>query len=166
MRAILILLALASPAAASCPDMLVGDSLAQGMASYARTAGFTVLAQRGAGLAWVRAQRPVCARRLVLVLGTNDLRSIRSPTDARRYAEAVTAELARWPAERASWVLPGCFAGHPDLDGGSAALAALLRGSSRVDHGRPARCTALSGDGIHPEAAGYRGWWAGIWNRL
>ncbi|TCH99817.1 hypothetical protein EJV46_03875 [Roseococcus sp. SYP-B2431] len=170
---------LASPAAAraavpaaSCPDILVGDSLAVGMGPYARAAGFEVIARTGIGLSWLRAQNPRCARRVVVVVGTNDLRGI-DPWSAEAYPERLAAIMGRWQAQQIVWATPGCFPYDQSLERGSAALDRALareplvrvggrREYMRVHSGRTARCGYLSGDGIHPTGAGYRAWWASL----
>ncbi|WP_421990510.1 hypothetical protein [Roseococcus sp.] len=158
--------------ASSCPDILIGDSLAVGMGPYARAAGFEVIARTGIGLPWLRAQNPRCARRMVVVIGTNDLRGL-DPWSAEAYPGRLAAIMGRWQAQEITWATPGCFPQDDSLERGSSALdRALAReplvrvGSGRdymhVHSGRPARCSYLSGDGIHPTGAGYRAWWASL----
>ncbi|MDB5378083.1 MAG: GDSL-like Lipase/Acylhydrolase family [Rubritepida sp.] len=173
------LLLLASPVAAraavpaaSCPDILLGDSLAVGMGPYAQAAGFQVIARTGIGLAWLRAQNPRCARRVVVVIGTNDLRGI-DPYSAEAYPERLAAIMGRWQTQQIVWATPGCFPRDESLERGSEALDRALareplvrvggrREYMRVHSGRTARCGYLSGDGIHPTGAGYRAWWASL----
>lgn len=156
----------------ACPDLLLGDSLAVGMAPHARAAGFQVIAQNGAGLPWLRQQAPRCAGRLVLVFGTNDLRGL-APESATDYPRQVAAIMERWPARRIIWATPGCFARDPALEAASrlldrALLASLARPDATLAHlpalhrGRVSRCEYPSADGIHPTVAGYRAWWAGL----
>lgn len=169
--AILALLALPARAQAQCPDILLGDSLALGLAPHARALGFTVIAQQGAGLAWLRQQEPRCARRLILVFGTNDLRGM-SSAEAEAYPARIATIMAGWEAQQAVWATPGCFQ-DPGLERGSAALdAALSRHLRRASEalrelpaihpGRVARCAYPSHDGIHPTGVGYQAWWAGL----
>ncbi|UPY36312.1 SGNH/GDSL hydrolase family protein [Sediminicoccus sp. KRV36] len=172
--AILALFALPpSPARAqpACPDILLGDSLAVGMAPHARALGFTVIAQQGAGIAWLRQQEPRCARRLVLVFGTNDLRGM-AQAEAEAYPLRIAAVMEQWDAQQAIWATPGCFQ-DAALERGSAALDAALsrhlrRASDRlrdlpaIHSGRLARCAYASHDGIHPTGVGYQAWWAGL----
>lgn len=152
--------ALARPAAA-CPDMLVGDSLAVGMAPAARAAGWTVLARTGVGVSWLGAQRPRCAARLVLVLGTNDLLAVRA-SGGKAYIARIGAALAGWRVERFLWATPGCPR-RRDLAEASRVLdvtVVALRGHlPPVHRGRVARCETGSPDGIHTTAARYRVWW-------
>jgi lysophospholipase L1-like esterase len=158
--------------AASCPDILMGDSLAVGMGPYARAAGFEVLARTGIGLSWLRQQNPRCARRVVVVIGTNDLRGI-DPYSAEAYPARLAAIMARWQTQEITWATPGCFPYDESLERGSEALDRVLareplvrvggqREYMRVHSGRLARCSYISGDGIHPTGAGYRAWWASL----
>ena len=162
----------AAAPASSCPDVLLGDSLAVGMGPYARAAGFQVIARTGIGLAWLRAQSPRCARRVVVVIGTNDLRGI-DPYSAEAYPARLAAIMSRWQTQQIIWATPGCFPYDQSLERGSEALDRALtreplvrvgsgRDYMRVHSGRTARCSYLSGDGIHPTGAGYRAWWAGL----
>ncbi|MDB5413953.1 MAG: major facilitator superfamily protein [Rubritepida sp.] len=173
--ALAALLFLGSPAMAArtapppaCPDILLGDSLAVGMGPYARRTGFEVLARQGVGLAWLRAQHPRCARRLIVVIGTNDVRGM-SPAKAAAYVARVSEQMGRWRAQQVIWATPGCFARDPSLDLGSAALDRALaehrrrgRGGLGVSNGRQARCGFASADGVHPAGLGYRNWWQGL----
>jgi lysophospholipase L1-like esterase len=160
----------AAPSAA-CPDILLGDSLAQGLAPHARSLGFTVIAQQGGGMAWLHQQEPRCARRLILVFGTNDLRGM-SAAEAEAYPLRIAAIMERWDAQQAIWATPGCFQDEA-LERGSAALDAALtrhlrRASDRlrdlpaIHSGRISRCTYPSHDGIHPTGLGYRSWWGSL----
>lgn len=170
---LLVLLLAPPPAwARGCPDVLLGDSLAVGMATPAREAGFQVIAQEGAGIAWLRQQAPRCARRLVLVFGTNDLRGM-TAEDADAYLRGIAAVMERWPASRIIWATPGCFARDQALEQGSAALDQMLaarrdqagdalRHLPAINRGREARCRYASVDGVHPTADVYRSWWAGL----
>lgn len=155
----------------ACPDVLLGDSLALGLAPHARALGFTVIAQQGAGIAWLRQQEPRCARRLILIFGTNDLRGM-SATEAEAYPLRIAAVMERWEAQQAIWATPGCFQDEA-LERGSAALEAALtrhlrRASDRlrdlpaIHSGRIARCAFPSHDGIHPTGVGYQAWWVGL----
>lgn len=170
--ACLFVFLLLSGRALACPDLLLGDSLAVGMSAEARAAGYQVLAQEGAGLAWLRQQAPRCARRLILVFGTNDLRGL-GPEAAAAYPRQIAAVMERWPAERTLWATPGCFARDPALDAGSTLLDRALQAARdhadaalahlpALHRGRVARCTYDSADGVHPTAAFYRAWWAGL----
>jgi hypothetical protein len=156
----------------ACPDVLLGDSLAVGMAPHARAAGFEVIAQNGAGLPWLRQQSPRCVGRLVLVFGTNDLRGLGTEA-AEAYPRQIAAIMERWPAERIIWATPGCFARDPALDAASRLLdRALVDSQSRaaaalahlpaLHRGRVSRCEYPTADGVHPTAAGYREWWQGL----
>jgi hypothetical protein len=170
-----ILLATAFPARAgtACPDILLGDSLAVGMGPYAQALGFEVIAQRGAGLAWLQTQEPRCARRLILVFGTNDLRGM-SPTGAQAYPSRIAEVLARWDAEQVIWATPGCFSQDEAMERSSVALDRVLvqvrsHAANRlnvlpaIDSGRQARCSFPSRDGIHPSTGmAYQAWWAGL----
>lgn len=168
----MLLVAQPSLARATCPDVLLGDSLAVGMASYARQAGFLVIARNGAGLAWLQDQTPRCASRLVLMFGTNDLRGLR-PDDAEAYLQRIAEVMARWPARRIIWATPGCFRRDRALEEGSQILDRTIRAQQRrssmalrhlpaVNYGRRDRCTYESADGIHPTAAFYRSWWSDL----
>lgn len=169
----LLLTLAATPARAesACPDILLGDSLAVGMAPHARALGFTVIAQGGAGIAWLRQQEPRCARRLILVFGTNDLRGM-TQAEAEAYPMRIAAVMERWDAQQMIWATPGCFQDQ-GLERGSAALDGALtrhlrRASDRlrdlpaIHNGRLARCSYPSHDGIHPTGVGYQAWWAGL----
>lgn len=153
---------------AACPDILLGDSLALGLAPHARALGFTVIAQQGAGIAWLRQQEARCAHRLILVFGTNDLRGM-SATEAEAYPLRIAAVMERWEAQQAIWATPGCFQDEA-LERGSAALDAALsrhlrraseqlRDLPAIHGGRTARCAFPSHDGIYPTGAGYQAWW-------
>jgi lysophospholipase L1-like esterase len=157
---------------AACPDLLLGDSLAVGMAEFARAEGYQVVAQTGAGITWLRQQAPRCVDRLLLVFGTNDLRGL-APEAAEDYARQIAAVMENWPAARIIWATPGCFARDRALESGSLSLdQALLRAQTLADaslahlpalhRGRVARCDYASADGVHPTAAGYRAWWQGL----
>lgn len=152
---------LAAGPAAACPNILIGDSLAVGMAPYARAAGWQVVARTGVGLAWLRAQRPRCAGRLVLVLGTNDLAGVRA-TGADAYVRGLAAALAGWRAREATWATPGCFRAHPTLEAASIALDRRVAALPAVSRGREARCRFPSSDGIHTTPAVYRAWWENL----
>ncbi|WP_424814072.1 SGNH/GDSL hydrolase family protein [Roseococcus sp. YIM B11640] len=166
-----ILLLLAGPAfaaretgAAGCPDILVGDSLAVGMGPYARASGFQVVAKTGVGIRWLDAQTPRCARRVVVVLGTNDVRGM-SPSAAEAYTARIEAAMNRWQAREVIWATPGCFPYDDSMERGSQALDRAARGRGHpytIHSGRQARCDNLSGDGIHPTGSGYRMWWASL----
>lgn len=161
------------PRAAQCPDILLGDSLAAGMGPYAQALGFEVIAQGGAGLNWLRAQAPRCARRLVLVFGTNDLRGM-SAAEARAYPARIAEVMARWQAEQVIWATPGCFSQDHALERGSVALDRVLAQAQRqasdelrdlpaIDSGRRSRCSFPSRDGIHPATGtAYQAWWTGL----
>lgn len=172
----LLLAALPARAAPGCPDVLLGDSLAVGMAPHAREAGFEVIARGGAGIAWLRQQAPRCARRLVLVFGTNDLRGMRAE-EADAYLRQISAVMERWPAARIIWATPGCFNRDAQLEQGSAALDSVLaarrhqindslRHLPAIHRGREARCAYDSHDGVHPTAEFYRNWWQGLMRSL
>ncbi|NGM20981.1 SGNH/GDSL hydrolase family protein [Roseomonas stagni] len=163
-----------APAAAQngCPDVLLGDSLAVGMAPFAQAQGFQVIARGGAGITWLRQQEPRCARRLVLVFGTNDLRGMRNE-EADSYLRQISAVMERWPAARIIWATPGCFNRDAQLEQGSTALDRMLarrvnqaddalRHLPAINRGREARCTYDSHDGVHPTAEWYRNWWTGL----
>lgn len=167
---------LSTPARAAteaCPDILLGDSLAVGMAPYAQALGFEVIAQRGAGLNWLRAQAPRCARRLVLVFGTNDLRGM-SSAEAQAYPARIAEVMAKWDAEQVIWATPGCFSQDEAMERGSLALDRVLaqvrqhagdalRDLPAINSGRQARCSFPSRDGIHPSTGtAYQAWWAGL----
>lgn len=179
LAALLALFALTAPPSAAqgaapnpaCPDILLGDSLALGLAPHARALGFTVIAQQGAGIAWLRQQEPRCARRLLLVFGTNDLRGM-TQADAEAYPLRIAAVMENWDAEQTIWATPGCFQ-DAALERSSLALDAALtrhlrRASERlrelpaIHNGRLARCAYPSHDGIHPTGVGYQAWWGGL----
>lgn len=161
------------PAAAGCPDILLGDSLAVGMGPYAQALGFEVIAQGGAGLNWLRAQSPRCARRMVLVFGTNDLRGM-SAAEVRAYPARIAEIMARWNAEQVIWATPGCFTQDNALERGSVALDRVLAQAQRqasdqlrdlpaINSGRQSRCSFPSRDGIHPATGtAYQAWWTGL----
>ncbi|WP_216838761.1 SGNH/GDSL hydrolase family protein [Falsiroseomonas tokyonensis] len=166
---------LATPAWA-CPDLLLGDSLAVGMAPFARAAGYEVVAQTGAGLPWLRQQAPRCVGRLVLVFGTNDLRGLGAEA-AEAYPRQIAAVMERWPAARTIWATPGCFPRDAALEAASRLLdRALLDSQTQADaalahlpalhRGRISRCTTPTADGVHPTAEGYRAWWEGLQGML
>lgn len=155
----------------TCPDILLGDSLAVGMAPHARALGFQVIAQQGAGLPWLRQQEPRCARRLILVFGTNDLRGM-SAAGAETYLQGIAGVMERWDAQQIIWATPGCFQDEA-LERGSATLDTALTRHRRqttdrlrdlpaIHSGRVARCSYPSHDGIHPTGLGYQAWWAGL----
>jgi len=155
-----------------CPDILLGDSLAVGMGPAAREVGFEVIARGGAGIAWLREQTPRCANRLLLVFGTNDLRGL-TPEAAESYITQIAQVMGRWPARRAIWATPGCFARDPALEQGSQLLdraitVALRQGRAEIRYlpavhrGRTSRCAYPSADGVHPTGPGYRAWWDGL----
>lgn len=157
-------------AQSGCPDVLLGDSLAVGMAPFAQAQGFEVIARNGAGIAWLRQQEPRCARRLVLVFGTNDLRGMRNE-EADQYLRQISAVMERWPAARIIWATPGCFNRDAQLEQGSTALDRVLarrvnqaddalRHLPAIHRGREARCTYESHDGVHPTGEFYRSWWS------
>ncbi|MDB5412273.1 MAG: GDSL-like Lipase/Acylhydrolase family [Rubritepida sp.] len=159
-------------AQAACPDILLGDSLAVGMGPYARTLGFEVIAQGGAAMPWLRAQEPRCARRLVLVFGTNDLRGM-TAADAETYLVRISELMERWEAQQMIWATPGCFPQDPVLERSSVTLDRVLaqyrqrtpdqlRYLPAINSGRQARCSFPSHDGIHPTGVGYQAWWAGL----
>lgn len=160
-------------AATACPDILLGDSLAVGMGPYAQALGFEVIAQGGAGLNWLRAQEPRCARRLVLVFGTNDLRGM-SAAEAQAYPARIAEVMAKWDAEQVIWATPGCFSQDDQLERGSVALDRVLaqarqratdqlRDLPAINSGRQSRCSFPSRDGIHPSTGmAYQVWWAGL----
>ena len=156
-RAFLALLAaLALPfaparAETACPDILLGDSLAVGMAPHARALGFTVIAQSGAGIAWLRQQTPRCARRLILVFGTNDLRGM-TPAEAEAYPLRIAAVMegggshadeARTIARR---LVDSNLVGH-DSHG-------VIRISYYIDWVRAGKVLAAGGRGVK-KAAGW-----------
>nr|WP_314071913.1 SGNH/GDSL hydrolase family protein [uncultured Roseococcus sp.] len=167
----------AAPAAVSaetsCPDILLGDSLAVGMGPYAQALGFEVIAQGGAALNWLRAQEPRCARRLVLVFGTNDLRGM-SAAEVQAYPSRIAEIMARWNAEQVIWATPGCFSQDSVLERGSVALDRVLAQAQRrasdqlrdlpaINSGRQMRCSFPSRDGIHPATGtAYQAWWTGL----
>ena len=166
------LLCFAGPAFAAgrpsavCRDVLMGDSLAVGMGPYARETGFEVVARQGVGISWLTTQRPRCARRLIIVIGTNDLRGL-SQAEAMAYPARVAELAGRWRARQVIWATPGCFHEDASLDQGSIALdraAVVQRGRGRmtVNRGRQTRCHFASQDGIHTTSAGYRAWWQGL----
>lgn len=168
---IVVWLGLSGPAWA-CPNLLLGDSLALGMAPHARAAGFEVVARNGAGLPWLRQQEPRCAGLLLLVFGTNDLRGL-APEGAAAYPRRIAEVMARWPAARIIWATPGCFTRDAALEAGSRmldhALSAGLAGADTalahlpaLHRGRESRCDYPSEDGVHPTGAGYRAWWEGL----
>ena len=155
----------------ACPDILLGDSLAIGMAPHARALGFDVIAQQGASLPWLRQQEPRCARRLVLIFGTNDLRGM-SPAAAETYLQGIAGVMERWDAQQIIWATPGCFQ-DPALERGSSTLDTALTRHRRqttdrlrelpaIHSGRIARCSYPSHDGIHPTGLGYHAWWASL----
>jgi hypothetical protein len=171
---ILALLLPATPSRAerACGDILLGDSLAVGMGTAAREMGFEVIAREGAGIGWLREQTPRCARRLVLVFGTNDLRGM-TPEAADAYVEQIARVMERWPAWQAIWATPGCFARDGALEEGSQLLDRAISGAIRrgnaavrylpaVHRGRSHRCRYESADGVHTNANGYRSWWEGL----
>jgi hypothetical protein len=161
MTRLIILLALLLPVSArACPDLLIGDSLAEGMAAYARADGFEVISRRGAGLSWLRTVASRCVGTLVVVIGTNDLPAM-SEAWAQAYPARVAEVVGWWQPGRAVWALPACFPARPTMDRASAWLDAAVEPTEglTVHRGRPARCGAMGGDGIHPPAAGYRSWW-------
>ena len=160
MRRLLILLALLLPVTGrACPNILLGDSLAEGMAPYARAEGWEVIARRGAGISWARTVAPRCVGTLVVVIGTNDLPGMTEGV-ARAYPARV-AELVRWwRPKRAVWALPGCFPARPTMERASAWLdSAAGAPGLALSRGRPARCEPVGGDGIHPSGASYSRWW-------
>jgi hypothetical protein len=151
------------------PSYLLGDSLAVGMSSFAWDAGWTVMARRGAGLAWLRRQEPRPADRLILVLGTNDLLSLMDPAVAGEYTRTVCSLLGRWQPRQAIWATPGIFPRHPAMTLGAEQLLLAARRAVTVEgwrrwlsisDGRANRSGFPSHDGIHPASATtYRHWW-------
>lgn len=160
----------ARAAAPACPDILLGDSLAVGMGPYAQALGFEVIAQGGAGINWLRTQAPRCARRLVLVFGTNDLRGM-SAAEAEAYPSRIAEVMAKWEAEQVIWATPGCFSQDHAMERSSVALdrvlaqvrhqaSDLLRDLPAINSGRQSRCSFPSRDGIHPATGmAYQAWW-------
>lgn len=144
----------------ACPNILLGDSLAEGMAPYARADGYEVIARSGAGISWARTVAPRCVGTLVVVIGTNDLPAM-TERDARAYPARVAELVGWWRPERAVWALPACFPARPPMERASAWLDAAATPSSgmAVSRGRPARCEPFPGDGIHPGPRIYRSWW-------
>ena len=163
MRRLLILLALLLPVTGrACPNILLGDSLAEGMAPYARAEGWEVIARRGAGISWARTVGPRCVGTLVLVIGTNDLAGMTEEV-ARAYPARVAELVGWWRPRRAVWVLPACFPARPAMERASAWLDAAAGPSGlALSRGRPARCEPIGGDGIHTSVAGYLRWWRGL----
>jgi hypothetical protein len=164
MTRLLVLMLLLLPIGAhACPNVLIGDSLAQGMAPFARADGYQVIARRGAGLMWLRGQAPRCVGTLVIVIGTNDL-SVITEAWAPAYVRSI-AEVVRWWDPRvAIWATPGCFPTRPAMDRESAWLNATAEPSGRMGlhRGRSARCSVIRGDGIHPPADVYGNWWRAL----
>ncbi|MES2710528.1 MAG: hypothetical protein V4653_03015 [Pseudomonadota bacterium] len=166
-------LAQAQRAVGRCPDMLIGDSFAIGMAPHAQRQGYVVHARQGAGMAWLRQQPPRCARTLVVMFGTNDLRSLGTEAAAESYVRAMIAVTDRWDADRLIWATPGCFPRDAALDRGSEMLERVLvrirtqhlwafRFLPSVNSGRALRCGHETRDGVHPSGTGYQAWWGSI----
>lgn len=155
-------------ASAFCPDTLIGDSLAVGLAPSASRSGFTVFAKGGVGLAWLKKLPARCAGQLVIVLGTNDVAAIRTEQAAQDYAQAVAEHLRAWQTEQAVWVLPGCFDArrYPRLEAGSRLLDGVAKGGAlpgvMVLRPRVIACHPPKGDGIHLNRAGYQEMWGWI----
>lgn len=150
-------------------DLLVGDSIAEGMAPFAQIDGFEALTARGRGLAWFSALRPRMCRHLILVLGTNDLTALRTQDDAVAYVRQVDAALGRWTFQRALWATPTAFDGrNPSLERGSRVLSAALdiEAIDYADDGRISRGVVETGDGVHPTAFGYAVWWTRLFATL
>jgi hypothetical protein len=161
MTRLLVLLALLLPVTArACPNILLGDSLAEGMAPYARADGYEVIARRGAGISWARTVAPRCVGTLVVVIGTNDLPGMTEAV-AQGYPARIAELVGWWRPERAVWAMPACFPARPVIERCSAWLDAAVAPSAglALSRGRPARCEWIRGDGIHPSAVGYRRWW-------
>lgn len=163
----------AGRAPSRCPDMMIGDSFAIGMAPHAQRQGFVVQARQGAGMAWLRQQPPRCARTLVVMFGTNDLRGLATEHAAEAYVRAMIAVTDRWDADRLIWATPGCFPRDASLDQGSAMLERVLlriraqnlwayRFLPSLNSGRALRCGHETRDGVHPSGQGYQAWWGTI----
>ncbi len=161
MARLLILLALLLPVSArACPNLLLGDSLAEGMAPYARADGFQVIAHRGAGISWARTVAPRCVDTLVVVIGTNDLPGMTEEW-ARAYPSRIAELVGWWRPRRAVWALPACFPAYPPMERASAWLDAAADPASGLSlhRGRMVWCEPIAGDGIHPPSATYGRWW-------
>ncbi|MCK8785524.1 hypothetical protein M0638_14130 [Roseomonas sp. NAR14] len=167
----------ATPARADCADprdLLLGDSIADRMRAAAQADGFAVIARNGAQLAWTTRQPVGCVADLVLVIGTNDLRDLRTPEQARDYVAHVAAAIAQWRPRRALWVTPSCFdpARNPVLSRGGALLHAALPGfptgaRQALLDGQAGGCPSVpAGDGVHPDPALAARWWRDALARL
>lgn len=162
----MVLFIVLSPAAAQACNVLVGDSLGQGLAPFAQRDGFRANAHKGAGIAWLRNVVMPCAPdRVILMFGTNDLLGIRTEADAIAYANRIIEITSRWRARQVTWATPGCITGRPDFERGSRLLSAALQTIQSpvlIDDGRRTRCHFTSHDGIHTTGRTYGEWWANL----
>lgn len=158
-----------------CPDRLVGDSLAVGMGQAVQVPGMEVVAVRGSGEAWLgnmTSRFNGCSRTVVLFLGTNDLKAIKSVEQGAAYLKRVVAKAQGLRHQQLVWVLPGCFSGRglEGLERGSAFLdraleaGALASERTKVVRMRKSWCQAPGGDGIHYSAAEYQQIWGLVVN--
>lgn len=153
---------------AACVDTLVGDSIAEGIAVFGRPEGTAAVFERGRGIEWFESVQAGCARRLVIVVGTNDAPKIKSVADAMAYASRVSRRAAQWSTEEVTWVLPGCidaerFAEHELgsrlLDEAAGAGMTGLAVRMWVVRTRQLDCDMWKWDGIHLDKDGYRRLW-------
>lgn len=154
----------------NCADRLVGDSLAVGLGQKVQPRGVEVTALKGAGEVWlgsITKSFSGCSRTVVLFMGTNDLKSIRSVEQAKNYIKRVGERAKSLVPQRVMWVTPGCFGsrGTELLERGSALLDQAIEGGALQGTGmqavrmRKAWCKAPGADGIHYTGAEYEQIW-------
>lgn len=154
---LLIGLVFSNLAYATCPNLLIGDSLAVGMSQYAKLAGWQTITRTGAGFSWFQSVRPFCVNRIVLVLGTNDLSGLTN-TNVVGYRNRVIERLKLWQTDNITWATPGCPS-NSRLSNGSIILDNITSDLSIVDRGRVHRCYVNEPASIHPSSTIYNQWW-------
>lgn len=154
---LLIGLVFSNLAYATCPNLLIGDSLAVGMSQYAKLAGWQTITRTGAGFSWFQSIRPFCVNRIVLVLGTNDLRGLTN-TNVIDYRNRVIERLKLWQTDNIIWATPGCPS-NSRLNNGSIILDDATNKLTIVDRGRIHRCYVNEPASIHPSSTVYNQWW-------
>lgn len=129
------------------------------MSPYARQDGYATITRTGAGINWLRNQRILCANRVVLMFGTNDMLNIRTDSDALEYSRSIRQIISTWNAQEVIWATPGCFYTRQNLERASILLHKFLE-NFNIHSGREYRCRYSTRDGVHPNQYTYREWWS------
>lgn len=155
-----------APAMPKSNAVLIGDSLAEGMSTFATKDGLKVDAKQGSTIKqWLSRTLPDVDGKTVLIsLGTNDAATTTSATDIELDAAELVSKLIDYGAKRIVWLLPPYHTNVKRIKEireilKKAILERDYSGNARLAIRDVAPTEGKAIDGIHYSPKGYGEWW-------